>query len=381
MYGISRLIIATLAIVGMIVVVLVYGAAESARMARFDANFAGRQVEAGALIFYEACASCHGANGEGLVGPALNAADLLISAEGETRPPRLLQKNWAGDLRSYLEGAITYGRPGTVMVAWGQSAGGPYRPDQVHAVASFIMNWGVDPGKKWGGAPERTALGGVTPVDVPVASLGEPPARDVRSAALGRYLFEGPLGCDTCHVFNGHGANVGPNLDDVVARMGRDYVYQSIINPNFFASAGHAPGAMPETFEFNLTDIEIESIIDYLETPAGVPSFETPAAEVETGPLGPENGQQLAQANGCVACHSIDGSVVIGPSWKGLWGSERQFEGGGSAIADADYLRNSILDPASQLVAGFQNLMPATYANTLTTAQIEDIISYIETLK
>lgn len=82
MYGISRLIIATLAIVGMIVVVLVYGAAESARMARFDANFAGRQVEAGALIFYEACASCHGANGEGLVGPALNAADLLISAEG-----------------------------------------------------------------------------------------------------------------------------------------------------------------------------------------------------------------------------------------------------------------------------------------------------------
>ena len=32
-------------------------------------------------------------------------------------------------------------------------------------------------------------------------------------------------------------------------------------------------------------------------------------------------GQQLVEKNGCIACHSLDGSVIIGPSWKNLFES------------------------------------------------------------
>ena len=192
MNGISRLILATAALVGMFVILLFYSAIENDRMDTYADNFAGRDIEAGADIYYQACASCHGANGEGLVGPALNAADLLVNAEGETRPPRLIEKGWAGDLRSYLEGTVTNGRVGTVMPAWGQAAGGPYRPDQVRSVASFIMNWGEDPGKKWGGAEDRVSIGGVQPVQPVSSTIPEAPPRDVQSAALGKYMFHGP---------------------------------------------------------------------------------------------------------------------------------------------------------------------------------------------
>ena len=212
--GISRLIIATVTIVGVFVIILLYGANENARLDRYTANFEGRQIEAGADLFYQACTTCHGQNGEGLVGPALNAADLLVPEPGQTKPPRLIQKNYNGDLRSYIEGTVTYGRVGTVMPAWGQAAGGPFRADQISALATFIMNWGKDPGKKWGGAPDRVAIGGVEPETVaapqPIAS---PPPTNVRSAALGRYLFEGPAGCAQCHAFNGTTGTVGPEPD------------------------------------------------------------------------------------------------------------------------------------------------------------------------
>lgn len=380
MYGISRLLVATVGIVAMFVVVLLYGAAENDRMESYAANFQGRDIEAGADLYYQACNACHGQHGEGLVGPALNAADLLVSAPGETRPPRLIAKNYIGDLRSYLEGAITYGRVGTVMPAWGQAAGGPFRPDQVHSLASFIMNWGLEPGKQWGGAPDRVAIGGVEPVAVAgPATVPTPPARDVQSAALGQYLFEGPAGCTECHTFNGVGAATGPGLAGVVQTKGRDYVRNAIVNPENTVAAGHAPGIMPKTFSFSMTDLEIESLIDYLEDPAAAapaPAEATPAAS------GGQDGQQVATNAGCLACHSLDGSTIVGPSWKGLFGSSKEFEDGSTATADEAYLHESIVNPGAKIVKGFQpNLMPATYAQTLSEDQITAIIEFIKTLQ
>ncbi|RME83156.1 MAG: hypothetical protein D6775_08920 [Caldilineae bacterium] len=382
MNGISRLIIATAAIVGTFVVVLIHGARENERMALYDANFRGRDIEVGADIYYQACAECHGENGEGLVGPALNAADLLVPEPGQTKPPRLLERGWKGDLRSFLEATITSGRVGTAMPAWGQTAGGPLRPDQISSVASFIMNWGLDPGKKWGGAPRRVAIGGVEPAPaVGQELLGEAPPRDVRSAALGRYLFEGPAGCGSCHAFNGTTGTVGPDLTNVVAEKGRDYVRDSIVNPDRTASAGHAPGAMPDVFEFVLTDIEIESIIDYLETPeAGGESLIGVGGETPQ-PAGELDGQEVAQGAGCLACHSVDGSTLVGPTWQGLFGSTREFEDGSTAVADETYLHQSIVDPSAHIVKGFSDLMPKNFGDMLSEDEINAIIEYIKTLQ
>lgn len=381
MHGISRLVIATVGIVAMFVIVLIYSAVENDRLDTFAANFEGRDVEAGADLYFQACASCHGQHGEGLVGPALNAADLLVPEPGQTRPPRLIAKNYTGDLRSYLEGAITYGRVGTVMPVWGDAAGGPFRADQVSSLASFIMNWGLDPGKQWGGAPPRTAIGGVEPVEVAAPSANPtPPPRDVQSAALGQYMFEGPAGCTECHTINGAGGTTGPALDGVVQAKGRDYVHDAIVNPENTVAAGHAPGAMPETFNFSMTDIEIESIIDYLEDPAAAGPAPS-AGEATPAPAGELDGQQVATSAGCVACHSLDGSVLVGPTWKGLYGKTEEFEDGSTGTADDAYLHESIVNPAAKIVKGFTNLMPAIYSQTLTEDQIAAIIEYIKTLQ
>jgi len=94
-----------------------------------------------------------------------------------------------------------------------------------------------------------------------------------------------------------------------------------------------------------------------------------------------ERGQQLAQLNGCIGCHSADGSPSVGPTWLGLFGSEKLLEGGGSIRVDELYLLKSILDPNAQIVEGFlPDLMPRVYEDTFSEAEIEDLIAYIRGL-
>lgn len=97
----------------------------------------------------------------------------------------------------------------------------------------------------------------------------------------------------------------------------------------------------------------------------------------ETSPAG--RGATLVQDNGCTSCHSVDGTTLVGPTWQGLYGSERELEDGTTVTADEEYLRNSILDPQSQVVAGFPNVMPAAY-NFLPDEDITAIVEYIKTL-
>jgi cytochrome c oxidase subunit 2 len=94
-----------------------------------------------------------------------------------------------------------------------------------------------------------------------------------------------------------------------------------------------------------------------------------------------ERGRALAEANGCVACHSQDGSTGVGPSWQGLFGSEEKLADGGSVTVDDAYLRESILAPDAKITAGFQaGLMPKTFADTLSEGDVNDLIALIGSL-
>lgn len=99
-----------------------------------------------------------------------------------------------------------------------------------------------------------------------------------------------------------------------------------------------------------------------------------------------EEGAKLYQMIGCMACHSIDGSTVgkVGPSWKGIYGTERILgKGGKSAVADEAYLRESITNPSAKVVKGFEKFdtgMPI-YAGILNESQIESLVLYIKSLK
>lgn len=93
-----------------------------------------------------------------------------------------------------------------------------------------------------------------------------------------------------------------------------------------------------------------------------------------------ELGEKLYKGKGCNACHSVDGSVVIGPSFKGLYERTGELEDGASYIADENYIRQSILEPQEQIVEGFQPVMPS-FKGILSDAEITAIIAYMKTLK
>lgn len=90
-------------------------------------------------------------------------------------------------------------------------------------------------------------------------------------------------------------------------------------------------------------------------------------------------GQALVAANGCAACHSVNGAAGIGPTWYQLAGSEAPLSGGGTVIADDAYLAESILQPQAKIVAGFEGQQMPAYS--FTEEQVADIIAYIKTLR
>jgi cytochrome c2 len=105
-----------------------------------------------------------------------------------------------------------------------------------------------------------------------------------------------------------------------------------------------------------------------------------------SAPVSVEEGRRLYQAYGCIACHAIDSDSLtkLGPTWKGLYGSQRAFAGGAVRLtADEAYLRESLLQPAAKVVAGYERgevSMPS-YSGVLTDSQIESVILFIKSLK
>lgn len=91
-------------------------------------------------------------------------------------------------------------------------------------------------------------------------------------------------------------------------------------------------------------------------------------------------GETLAMEQGCRNCHTVDGTQSPGPTWKGLAGSIRPLEGGEEVVADDNYLFNSIVDPANQIVQGYGDLMPKFYDDQLDDDQITDLVEYIKSL-
>lgn len=92
-----------------------------------------------------------------------------------------------------------------------------------------------------------------------------------------------------------------------------------------------------------------------------------------------ELGEKIYNEKGCNACHSLDGSVVLGPSFKGLYGREVELEDGTTVAADENYIQRSILEPQAEMVKGFQPVMPS-FKGILSEDDIAALIAYMKTL-
>ncbi len=93
-----------------------------------------------------------------------------------------------------------------------------------------------------------------------------------------------------------------------------------------------------------------------------------------------ELGQKLYTQKACNACHTLDGTPKIGPSFKGIYGHMTALESGISVKVDDGYIRESILEPQVKIVKGYPPVMP-TFKGQLSESDINALIEFIKSLK
>ncbi len=114
----------------------------------------------------------------------------------------------------------------------------------------------------------------------------------------------------------------------------------------------------------------------YTDTTAVIVS----AAEEKPG----ARGFQIMRLNGCNACHSSDGSKLVGPSYKGLWGSTVTVTTDGEereVVADEEYIRRAIYEPNADVVEGYNKGLMLSYRDLISEEDLQDIIEYLKTLQ
>lgn len=291
---------------------------ESTRQAEARIEITDRIAERGARLFVNNCRSCHGLEGEGHVGPVLNRPAFRIIGEHDSSGAPPSPQGEADAVTNFLFNTISCGRTNTFMPLWAQRFGGSLSDTQVHQLVTMITEGRWDLVKEIG-----------TEHDIEVSVT----AKDILADPAGLSLTEKNCGQFTA--------------DNAADIRGRD-PFKAAPAGGAAAAAPAAGGAAPAA-------------------PAG-----SPAAE----------GKTLATTNGCTACHSTGGAAGVGPTWKGLSGHDVALADGSTAKADDAYLKESIVNPGAKVVKGFANgLMPATFKDKLTDAQVTAIVEYIKTLQ
>jgi mono/diheme cytochrome c family protein len=187
---------------------------EAARLKQAAASFTSERVQRGRVLYNEQCVNCHGAQGEGGVGPALNNRTLLKNT-----------------LDSVFFSIIRSGVPGTQMPAWSVDYGGPLTDEEIRDLVAFIRAWEPN-------APE-----------VKPAVFEPDPVR-------GALMFAST--CSICHGENGKGGTA-PALNDPARLQALDNDwYRGVIR------YGRPAKGMP-TWGTVLSPNQIEDLIALIE--------------------------------------------------------------------------------------------------------------------
>jgi len=110
------------------------------------------------------------------------------------------------------------------------------------------------------------------------------------------------------------------------------------------------------------------------------PPGAVPEAQQAAAPTRIEQGRRLSEAFGCIACHSADGTLRAGPTWKGLFGQRVEFANGSGAMADEAYILAHLRPHPGAMVRGFAGGMP-DYSVLVNADQASALVEYVKSLR
>lgn len=189
-------------------------------------------------------------------------------------------------------------------------------------------------------------------------------------AAIG--LLES-YGCTGCHSLDGS-EKMGPTLLNIYGArrsvtdvngtreiiVDEPYLRRAIVEPDAELVAGYE--GMP-SFKEEMPQKDLDVIIGYLMG----------GAKRDL-----EQGRQLMESEGCLSCHSTDGSEIAGPTLRNIVGRKEKKDDGSEIVVDDEYLRDAILDPEKFIVVGYDPIMPSY--DHLTEEQVQAMIDYMHSL-
>jgi cytochrome c553 len=212
--------------------------------------------------------------------------------------------------------------------------------------------------------------------------------------AAGERLYSGAGGCTACHglgtrapnLLRGEGglgaigSRCGDRIEDLDCKA---YLYESLTEPAALVVEGYAP-IMPDVRR-TLSSDQVWALVAYLQAQGGEVTVTAEDIGSEGGGSQPaaapaaSGGPALAASSdpvelmtelGCFACHQLSGQGnAIGPGFDDM-----------GARRDAAHIRQSILDPTADVAEGYEafaSMMPATFGETMTAAQLEILVSFL----
>ncbi len=114
-------------------------------------------------------------------------------------------------------------------------------------------------------------------------------------------------------------------------------------------------------------------------SPAEFEAWMQMVSDIFAGRTYEEVGELLYNRLGCKACHSLDGTRLVGPSFKDVYGSTYETREGTTGLVDDAYVKESILYPNNSIIAGYEPVM-TPYEGKVTDKELDAIIAWLKTL-
>jgi len=287
---------------------------ENTRQAHEREETTLRIAERGARLYVNNCRSCHGMEGEGHVGPALNKPGFRIIGAHDASGAEPTPAGEADAVNAFLVNTISCGRTNTFMPLWAQRFGGPLSDTQVRQITTLITEGRWDLVKVEAehhdsatGDTKETILvkdaGSLALTEkncgqftadgaaqfrernpftaAPAAAAAPASGGGAAAPAAGGKAAEGKTiataqGCVACHSTGGS-AGVGPTWKGIAGRQTQladgttataddAYLKESIVSPNAKVVKGFTQGIMPANYGDKLKADQIEALIEYLKS-------------------------------------------------------------------------------------------------------------------